>query len=206
MRADIEFLSSDALAGRVSLSPQAEIAARYIAADFARSGLAPGDGSSYLQEFPLIAYRTDPRERVMILTRRGGSKGFLPGADFTVSFFRPVRLTAPVVFVGYGISAPEYGYDDYAGVDAKGKIVLMFDHEPQEDDPRSVFNGTGQTLHSGRSTKVANARRHGAVAALIASEPLRHHPGLLEPPVHGASQGQPMRASAPPQSLESTLS
>jgi Peptidase family M28/PA domain len=202
LRADLDFLASDALAGRVSLSPEAEIAARYIAADFARTGLQPAAGTSYLQAFPLVAYRSDPRQRALILNRGGASKSFRPGAEFTVAFSRDVQIVGPVVFAGYGISAPEYGYDDYANIDATGKIVMIFDHEPQEDDPSSVFNGTGHTLHAGRSTKVANARRHGAVAVLIASEPIRRHPGLLEPAVRGVNQGQPLRASAPPQALD----
>ena len=82
LRADLDFLTSEALAGRVSLSPQAEVAARYIAADFQRSGLDPVSGA-YLQEFPLIAYRSDPRARALSLTRGGVAKAFRPGADFT---------------------------------------------------------------------------------------------------------------------------
>jgi hypothetical protein len=202
VRADLDFLTSAALAGRVSLSPEAEIAARYIAADFARTGLQPGAGGSYLQEFPLIAFRADPRLRALTLTRGGTPKAFRPGADFTGAFRSDVRIEAPVVFAGYGISAPEYGYDDYANVETAGRIVLLFDHEPQEDDPRSVFNGTGHTLHAGRVAKIANAQRHGALAVLIASEPLRRHPGLLEAPAQRSNQGQPLRASAPSQDLD----
>ncbi|MGJ5817025.1 M28 family peptidase [Paludibaculum fermentans] len=203
LRADLEFLCSDALGGRVSLSHEAEVAARYIAADFQRSGLAPANGSSYLQEFPLVAYRTDPHKRVLKLTRGGVQRAWKPGEDFTGAFSRDVHLgPSPVVFAGFGITAPEYGYDDYAGIDAKGKVVLVFDHEPKEDDPRAVFNGTGHTLHAGRTTKVANARRHGALAVLVASEPVRSHRGLLEPAPGGAGQGQPLRANAPPQSLD----
>ena len=78
----------------------------------------------------------------------------------------------------------------------------MFDHEPQENDSHSVFSGTGHTIHSGRIIKIATAQRHGAVAVLIASEPVRTHPGLLEPLEGGPSQGQPLRASAPPQALD----
>ncbi len=201
LRADLDFLTSGALAGRLSLSPEAEIAARYIAADFARSGLEPASGSSYLQEVPLIAYRSDAQERTLTLTRGGAAKQF-PGSEIGGGFKNEVRVRAAVVFAGYGITAPEYGYDDYANVDVTGKIVLVFDHEPQEDDARSVFNGTGHTIHAGRAVKVANARRHGAVAVLIASEPLRRHAGLLDPPARGANQGQTLRASAPPQSID----
>jgi hypothetical protein len=205
LRADLQFLSSDALAGRVSLSHEAEIAARYIAADFERTGLQPASAAaSYLQEFPLIAYRADPGKRKLALLRSGATKQFKPGVDFTGVFSRDVQIQArPVVFVGYGISAPEHGYDDYASIDVKDKVVVMFEHEPQEDDPRSVFNGLGQTLHGGRAIKVVNARRHGAAAVLIASEPLRRHRGLLESAAgSGASPGQPLRASAPPQALD----
>src|SRR3954468_11137051 len=75
LHADLDFLTSEALAGRVSLSPQAEISARYIAADFQRTGLAPA-GGSYLQEFPLIAYRSDPAQRAMTLRRSGQTKSY----------------------------------------------------------------------------------------------------------------------------------
>ncbi|MGC4048273.1 MAG: M28 family peptidase [Paludibaculum sp.] len=203
LRADLEFLTSDALAGRISLSHEAEIAARYIAADFQRSGLIPAAGESFLQEFPLVAYRSDPRKRLLTLFRGSRAKPWTAGIDFTGAFSRDVHIgRSPVVFAGFGITAPEYGYDDYAGIDAKGKVVLIFDHEPKEDDPKAVFNGTGHTLHAGRTTKVANARRHGALAVLIASEPVRSHRGLLELVPGGTTQGQPLRANAPPQSLD----
>ena len=199
LRADLSFLTSSPLAGRVSLTPQADIAALYIAAEFQKAGLQPANGNSYLQEFPLVQYRGDATARKLAITRNGKTKQLQSGSDFTGAFYREAHVQGPVVFVGYGITAPEYNYDDYAGVDVKGKVVLMFDHEPQEDDPRSVFAGTGQTLHWGRVTKMRNAARHGALAVLIASEPLRKHDGLL-----GANRptGQPLRASAPPQSLD----
>jgi hypothetical protein len=150
----------------------------------------------------MIAYRSDPAKRGMSLRRGGASKTFNPGSDFTGAFSRAVDIHAPVVFAGYGITAPEYAYDDYAGLDTTGKVVLMFDHEPQEDNPRSKFNGTGHTLHAGRMVKVANARRHGAVAVLIASEQLRRHPGQFDPTPRPVDQRQSLRASAPPQSLD----
>jgi hypothetical protein len=203
LRADLTFLTSKPLAGRVSMTPQADIAAMYIAAEFQKAGLQPGNGSSYLQEFPLVQYRGDAAARRLAVTRNGRTKQLQSGPDFTGAFYREAHVQAPVVFVGYGITAPEYNYDDYAGVDVKGKVVLMFDHEPQEDDPRSVFAGTGQTLHWGRTTKMRNAQRHGALAVLIASEPLRKHAGLVAANARPArATGQPLRASAPPQSLD----
>jgi len=76
-----------------------------------------------------------------------------------------------VVFAGFGITAPELNYDDYAGIDARGKLVLIFDHEPQEGDPNSVFNGTGNTRYTNDNYKLFNAERHGAVAVLTMPDP-----------------------------------
>src|SRR6185295_159083 len=85
-------------------------------------------------------------------------------------------LDAPVIFAGYGITAPELGYDDYAGLEARGKIVLVFDHEPQEADPRSRFNGVGNTVYANSRMKILNAQKHGAVAVLVMREPNSTHP------------------------------
>jgi hypothetical protein len=105
---------------------------------------------------------------------------------------RPVDLTLEVVFAGYGITAPEFGYDDYAGIDARGKAVLVFDHEPREADPQSIFHGAGFTLHASAWTKTQNAGRHGAAAVLLLTEPLN---------THRSSPRPPDRANAPPQAL-----
>uniref|UniRef100_Q01TI2 Peptidase M28 n=1 Tax=Solibacter usitatus (strain Ellin6076) TaxID=234267 RepID=Q01TI2_SOLUE len=188
LHADLDFLTSDVLAGRVSLSPQAEIAARFIDAEFRKAGL-----TSQLQAFPVVGYRSDPKQRQLLLTRGGASR---PLHAFTGGFYRDIAVRAPVVFAGYGITALEYAYDDYATVNASGRIVLIFDHEPQEDSAASVFNGTGHTLHAGRAAKVLNARRHGALAVLIATEP-SHHSYILASP-----QRAPLRASAPPQAID----
>src|SRR5439155_27192304 len=69
---------------------------------------------------------------------------------------------------------------NYNGIDAHGKIVLIFDHEPQETDPNSIFNGTGNTRYATSRVKVLNAQAHGAVAVLIVAEPNRKHPSNQE--------------------------
>ena len=172
MRADLQFLSSDALEGRLSLRRGSEVAIQWIASEFAKAGLKPAAGDSFLQEFPLVEFRVDRNESYLrIGSRREGVTSLFPN-DVTVQ--------APVVFAGFGITAPEFGYDDYAGLDARGKIALVFDHEPQENDPRSVFNGTGNTRHASARVKILNAQRHGAVAVLLASEPNRKHPTSAE--------------------------
>ena len=95
-------------------------------------------------------------------------------------FPKDVDITADVVFAGFGITAPELGYDDYQGIDARGKIVLVFDHEPQETDAASIFNGTGNTRYATTRVKALNAQAHGAVALLIVAEPNRKHPSNQE--------------------------
>jgi hypothetical protein len=86
-----------------------------------------------------------------------------------------VDVSGGLVYAGYGITAPELGYDDYAKVDVRGKIVLVMEHEPQEDDARSIFNGTGNTRYATSRVKLLNAQRHGAVAVLLMPEPNAKH-------------------------------
>lgn len=180
MRADIAFLSSAPLEGRRSLERGAEVAVQFVAAEFAKAGLKPAAGDSFIQEVPLIEYRLKPDGRRLSVRIGGSTRQLERNKDFTGSHFQNVKVSAPVVFAGYGITAPEFGYDDYAGVDARGKIVLIFDHEPQETDPRSVFHGRGNTIHSSPYLKALNAQRHGAVGVLTVAEPLRKHPSSLE--------------------------
>ena len=206
LRRDLQFFCSEKMAGRLSLSPEADRAAAYIAGEFHKAGLTPAAGSSYLQAFPLVAYEPD-RTRTAVLVVRGGQRTELRfGNDFRGGYWRELSIAAPLIFAGYGITAPEYGYDDYAAIDVRGKVVLVFDHEPQETDPHSVFNGTGHTRHATSHEKLENARRHGAVALMVASEPLRKHAGLLTAGQGGQSSApgaeKSLRASAPRQAIE----
>jgi len=192
MRADLEFLCSPPLEGRASLSRGADAAAWFLAAEMRKAGLAPPDGSSYLQHFDLVPLRLD-RERSTVLVRRGGSEQrFSPAAVFFPDPAREIDLTLDVVFAGFGITAPEFGYDDYAGLDVRGKAVLVFDHEPREGDPLSAFHGTGFTLHAHAWTKTRNAEQHGAAAVLLVTEPVN---------AHRSAPRAPDRANAPPQAL-----
>jgi hypothetical protein len=200
MRADLEFLTSNAMAGRLSLDPGAAAAAEYIAIEFRKAGLQPGGGDSYLQRFPLAAYSADPSASTLTLNIGGASEQCRRGKDFQGGFKDDVTIKAAVTFAGYGITAPEYGYDDYAGLDVKGRIVLVFDHEPQENDPKSAFNGRGFTKHATRRVKAMNAERHGAVGILIADDPLRQHQSVFDPP-QKTSDGISARRNAPTQAL-----
>jgi hypothetical protein len=195
VRKDLDRLCSPELAGRVSLSRGADLAAAYIADCFRRAHLRPGAGG-YLQRFPLVAYERDHTlNRLSILRENATTLEY--GQDFRGGYWKPARMTAPVVFAGYGITAPEYHYDDYAGIDARGKVVVVFDHEPQENDPHSRFNGAGHTRYGNSRAKLENAQRHGAVALLVASDPLRKHAGAFDPPRPAG-----LRATAPTQALE----
>ena len=192
LRADLEFLTSAELEGRASLTQGAAAAARFIAGELAKAGLRPANGDAYLQPFDLQRLRLDRDRSVLTVRRSDEDTRFSPQA---VTFPDPaarLELTLDVVFAGYGITAPEFGYDDYAGVDVRGKAVLVFDHEPREDDPASPFHGRGFTLHANAWTKTWTAQRHGAAALLVVTEPVNAHRSGPRPPG---------RANAPPQAL-----
>ncbi len=184
LRADLTFLTSDALGGRLSAERGDEAAVEFIAAEFSKAGLKPivpsFTGPSFLQDVPLIEFTPDARDTQLFLSRGGAQRPFAYSTDFTGAFPRDLTVRGDVVFAGYGITAPEYGYDDYTGLDVRGKIVLILDHEPQEDDAKSVFNGYGNTLHAASRVKTMNAQLHGAVAVLLMNEPNRRHPSNAE--------------------------
>jgi hypothetical protein len=193
MRADLDFLASPPVAGRASLTQGADAAAWFLATELRKAGVETGNGDSYLQQFDLVPLRVD-RERSSVVVRESGNQQtFAPSAVFFPDPSIQIELTLDVVFAGYGITAPEFGYDDYAGLDVRGKAVLVFDHEPQEDNAASAFHGTGLTLHAGVWTKTWNAQQHGAAALLVVTDPANtHRPAAPRPPD---------RVGAPPQGL-----
>lgn len=184
LRADIGLLTSDPLQGRLSLQPGDDVAAHWLAWQFALAGVEPAavderGQPTYLQAVPMLEYRADVTALALTLHRQAGDTTW-HAPEVSGVFASEVDLDAPVVFAGYGITAPGLGYDDYAGLDAKGKIVVVFEHEPQEADPTSVFGGDGNTSHATGYVKVQNAEAHGAVAVLLAPEPAHRHPSAQE--------------------------
>jgi hypothetical protein len=179
LRANLAFLASDALQGRLSLQPGDDAAAQWVASEFAKAGLKPASDGTFLQPVPLIEYRND-RAQSFISLSRGGADKQMKFPDAYGTFPKDVDAKGDVVFAGFGITAPELGYDDYKGIDATGKIVLIFDHEPQENDAKSIFNGTGNTRYATTRVKVLNAQAHGAIGVLIVAEPNRKHPSNQE--------------------------
>jgi len=166
---DLTYLSSDALQGRLSLTPGSETAIHWIEAEFRKAGLKIS-----LQPVPLWEFRPNHKAGFLKI-RQAGKEEVFRAPEASGQYPEKVDVSGSVVFAGFGITAPELGYDDYKGVDAKGKIVVVFDHEPQETDPRSIFNGRGNTRYATIRVKALNAQAHGALAVLLAPEPNRKH-------------------------------
>ena len=187
LKANLTFLSSDAMEGRRSLERGSEVAVQWIASEFAKAGLNPAADGSYLQTVPLIEYTADRALTSLTLTF-GDKREVFHAPDAIANFPNEVTGSGAIVFAGFGITAPELNYDDYAGVDARGKIVLIFNHEPQENDPQSVFNGKGNTRYTNNNYKLFNAARHGAVAIVAMPDP--NHQGSQRT-VTQAAPGRP---------------
>jgi hypothetical protein len=176
----VKFLAAPELEGRGAGTAGLEKAARYIADQFRAFGLIPPAGGDYLQPFPVttnarlgngnkLSYRLGDQERDL-----KAGEDFIP-----FNFSTNNTLSARVVFAGYGITAPEYNYDDYAGLDVKGKIVLVLRHEPQEFDENSPFAGKLLTVHAQFWSKAVNAKQHGAAGVIVIHD-RKNHPGEAE--------------------------
>lgn len=174
---DVKYLASPELKGRATGSPELEKAAAFLARQYREDGLKPADGKNYLQSFPVTTdARPGPHNRFGF-TENGKTRTLESTRDFIpFSFSASGNFAGNVVFAGYGITAPEYRYDDYAGLDVKGKIVLVLRHEPQENDEKSVFAGKALTAHSAFTNKATNAKNHGATAMILIEDGI-NHPG-----------------------------
>jgi len=181
----VKILTAPEMEGRGSGTPGANRAARHIAAIFYESGLRPGDGG-FLQSF-----------QVPTGIRLGSPNALTTLAPFTRSWalgqeFTPLAVSADgseagdLVFVGYGITAPNLHYDDYAGLDAQGKIVLAMTGEPRSRDPASPFRRPEAYHYSQRSHKIIDAREHGARGILLVTHPSAGNEML--PALRGISQ------------------
>lgn len=170
IRAHVRFLASDLLEGRGTGSRGGDLAAEYIATQFALYGLKPaGDNGGYLQKVRFIGVHTEPRTTLGFAPNGGEAIPLKLFDDFVVSNHTAtdsVDVDAPIVFVGYGIEAPEYQWDDFKGVDVRGKVVLVIVNEPPSKDPK-FFNGEALTYYGRWMYKYEQAARKGAVGALI---------------------------------------
>ena len=205
IRADLTFLASDAMEGRMSLDRGSEVAIQWIASEFAKAGLKPLAGNTYLQPVPLVEYKMDRAKTTLALRAAGSTKEF-KAPDLIGKYPNDGVFKGQLVFGGFGITAPELNYDDYAGLDAKGKIVVIFNHEPQEEDAASVFNGKGNTRYANARAKMTNAQKHGAVAVLIVPDP-NHIAGRERGTLDGANQASlALRTPRPIQNIDGETS
>ncbi len=176
IRAHVRFLSLDLLEGRGPGTRGGELAAEYIATQFALAGLQPaGDNGTYFQQVPLVAVHTvEEKTRFSFVPAKGEPIKLAYGSEIVSKdqTGQPVAdLDAPIIFVGYGIHAPEYNWDDYAGndgkeIDLKGKIALVIVNEPPSDDEK-FFAGKALTYYGRWTYKYEEAARRGAVGVLI---------------------------------------
>src|SRR5690242_6159113 len=165
-REHVKYLASDRLKGRGNDLPELQDAARYVAKEFKACGLQPVNKDWFQKFTATVGSAAGPQNRLA---------GFTVGKDFQpLGISDSGTFSAPLVFAGYGITAEDYHYDDYAGLDVKGKVVLVLRHEPQENDEKSVFLGKEFTRHADIIQKALNARSHGAVAMILVNDPLNH--------------------------------
>jgi Zn-dependent M28 family amino/carboxypeptidase len=170
IRWHVRFLSHDLLEGRGTGQRGGDIAAEYIATQFAEYGLKPaGEDGSYLQKVPLVGITTLPQTQFVLLPKQGPSMDLKP-LDEYVAYDQTQQaqsdVDADIVYVGYGIEAPEYNWDDYKGVDVRGKVLLMLVNEPPSDDPK-FFKGKALTYYGRWTYKYEQAARKGAVGVIL---------------------------------------
>lgn len=172
---DIRRLSSTAFGGRATGSPGLSKAADYIASRFSQASIRSLNDSGYLQPFPVTTGAKAGPNNSLRWLQAGKTSELQMGKDFEpFAFSANGYVGGQLAFAGYGITACEYGYDDYASIDVKGKVVVMLRHEPQEYEASSSFEGRVYTEHSQLFRKLLNARAHGAAAVLFVNDTANH--------------------------------
>jgi hypothetical protein len=169
IRADMRFLSDDALEGRGTGTRGYDIAAKFMATQFESLGLQPaGDNGSYFQSVPLRLAKPNETKTTLVLERSGKAETLTFRKDY-ISRGDPVlpesSVEAPIVFVGDGVTAPDQNYDDYQGIDANGKIVALMALAPN-------FESSLKAHYSSGEVKLRNAAAHGAVGVILLDDPV----------------------------------
>jgi Zn-dependent M28 family amino/carboxypeptidase len=170
IRAHVKYLSSDELEGRGVGTRGGKLATDYIAAQLQGEGVQPGgDKGTYFQRVPLVGAETRSDATLTVVGNSAAPAKLTFVKDFVGTALSQKTgndFDAEAVFVGHGISAPEYGWDDYKGEDLKGKVLVYFTNEPTSSDPK-FFAGPALTYYGRWTYKFEEATRRGAVAALI---------------------------------------
>ena len=188
MKADLTFLASDSMAGRLTDTPQNALAAEWIASRFERMGLKPiGNDGTYYQKYTLATSSLGEGNQINV--------GILLNDWYPARFSASGTANGELAFVGYGISSPERRYDDYRD-DVRGKIVLALDHEPGERDENSPFDGVVTSQAADQLQKTLAAQARGAAGILFVSDIHNHPPaaGAERPPGVNAAAAWPARA------------
>ena len=171
IRADLKYLSGEQLQGRGVGTRGEELATDHIAAQFKKAGLKPAGDRGYFQTVPLVLVKSGPDLSMRLIA--GKETTDLKVDDEIVGVSQTQRdedFEADVVFVGHGITAPEFGWDDYKDIDVRGKIVVLFTNEPPSEDPK-FFQGKSLTYYGRWTYKFEEATRRGAKATLIIHTP-----------------------------------
>ena len=176
IRADMHFLADDLLEGRGTGTRGHEIAARFVAARFEADGLEPGgENGTYFPSVQFRAFHPDEKQTSLTLLRGDKQETLAFRRDY-ITYRQTTRkdtsVEAPIIYVGYGVTAPNLGYDDYQGIDAKGKIVAFLYGAPPK------FESTLRAHYSFRTLKAANAVAHGAVGFLYLHTPEQEHTSI----------------------------
>lgn len=171
IRATVKYLADDSLEGRGTGQKGGDVAADWLGAQFKAYGLQPaGDHGAYFQNVGFYGVTTDQQKTAFAFVPKSGVEMALKfGDDYVASdqtHSEKSEIDAPVVYVGYGINAPEYKWDDYKGADLKGKVLLMLVNEPPSDDP-NFFKGKALTYYGRWTYKFEEAARRGAVAVVL---------------------------------------
>ena len=170
IRWHVRYLSHDLLEGRGTGQRGGDIAAEYIATQFAEYGLKPaGDNGSYLQKVPLVGVTTLAETQFSLLPKNAAAMHLKPLDEYVAhdqTQQERSEVDAEIVYVGYGIEAPEYNWDDYKGMDVRGKVLLMLVNEPPSEDPK-FFKGNALTYYGRWTYKYEEAARKGAVGVIL---------------------------------------
>ena len=172
LAAQIKIIASDEFAGRQPGGPGERKTVGYLSREFERLGLKPGNGDSYVQAVPMIEIVSEATGPVTISYGDGSSDSFKIGDEAVIQTLRedPVAEVkdSDLVFVGFGVNAPELNWNDYAGVDVKGKTVVILINDPgfETGDP-ALFRGKAMTYYGRWTYKYEEALRQGAAGALI---------------------------------------
>jgi len=171
---DVMILSSDEFEGRAPASKGEEKTINFLQEEFQKLGLKPGNGESFLQEVPMVEITANPAAE-LVVKGRTKSDQFSYGDEFVAWTLRVVDESSladsEMIFVGYGIVAPEYNWNDYQGLDVRGKTVVILVNDPgyATEDPE-LFNGRSMTYYGRWTYKYEEAARQGAAGALIIHE------------------------------------